>query len=253
MLNYYGLTDVGGRKNNEDFYDTLTLEHEPTSETLYLLIVADGLGGHSAGEVASKLAVIELIETVKKGLAAFEVSTMDSIKEILLNGFKKANEEICYQAKLSPEKRKMGTTLVAALLKDDGRGVVANLGDSRAYMIGDEITRITKDHSYVQELVDREIITEEEAFDHPEKNIVTKVIGVENAEPDLYEVSLFENILILCSDGLSDALKDEEIKKIVFNARDEGDNKNICENLVSAAKVEGRDNITVIVTSVKRL
>ena len=247
MLSYYGLTDVGKRKNNEDSFSTITLKHKSSSKKLHLLVVADGLGGHAAGEVASKLAIVELTETVKKGLNSIKKEIdQQFIKKLLLVGFRKANEEICHQAKIMPWRKKMGTTLVAAILRDDGTGVVANLGDSRAYLINSVIDRITKDHSYVQELVDRGLVTEEEAFDHPEKNIVTKVIGIENGDPDLYEVDLSKGILLLCSDGLTDALRDEEVKELVKDTLKTGGMKEVCRELVDSAKVEGRDNITVI-------
>ncbi|MDY6865115.1 MAG: protein phosphatase 2C domain-containing protein [Halobacteriota archaeon] len=248
MLKYYGLTDIGKRKNNEDSYETLALKHKSTSENLHLLAVADGLGGHSAGEVASRLSIIELFETVKRGIDAYDAITSGSMKELLTKGFKKANEEIILQAEIVPERSNMGTTLVAALLKDAGFGVVANLGDSRAYLVSQKgIVRITKDHSYVQELLDNEVISEEEAFDHPEKNIVTKIIGKKDDEPDLFEVDISDGMLLLCSDGLSDALRDEEIKEIVIRSSEE----DLCGKLVEEAKVNGHDNITVIAASIR--
>ena len=257
MLTYCGATDKGGRSNNEDAYDTVTIEH--ASGNLHLLAVADGLGGGAAGEVASRLAVIELVETVKRRVAARKTVTPETMKELLITGFAKANEEICYQAKLVPEWHNMGTTLVAALLRDDGIGVVANLGDSRAYLIGSGeggrdrggggIMQLTRDHSYVQELVNRGIIDEDEASSHPDKNIVTKVIGQEGVKPDLYDVKLGRDMLLLCSDGVSDTLKDAEIQAAVSismsRSRDDG-----CRRLVKAALARGaRDNVTVVLAS----
>ena len=256
MIRYCGATDKGGRSNNEDAYDTITIEH--ASGNLHLLAVADGLGGGAAGEVASKLAVIELVETVKRRVAARKTITLESMKELLTAGFAKANEEICYQANLVPERHNMGTTLVAALLRDDGRTVVANVGDSRAYLIGSGaggmdrgeggIVQVTRDHSYVQGLVDRGVITEDEAFDHSDKNIVTKVIGQEGVKPDLYDVKLGKDMLLLCSDGISDTLKDAEMQAAVFMSvrRDER-----CRRLVKAALARGtRDNVTVVLAGV---
>ena len=260
MLGYCGATDKGGRSNNEDAYNTVTLEH--AHGNLHLLAVADGVGGHAAGEVASKLAVIKLVETVKRRVAARKTITLETMKELLRAGFAKANEEICYQSELVPERRNMGTTLVAALLLDDGTGVVANLGDSRAYLIesgeggrdrgGGGIVQVTRDHSYVQALVDRGVITEDEAFSHPKKNIVTKAIGQEGAKPDLYDVELGRGMLLLSSDGLSDTLEDAEIQAEVFismsRSRDDG-----CKRLVKAALARGaRDNVTVVLASVGR-
>lgn len=248
VLTYCGATDGGGRRNNEDAYNTVTIKH--ASGNLHLLVVADGLGGHAAGEVASKLAVIELTETVKRKISQPETMTMKTMKTLLKQGFKKANDEICYQAKIAPERSNMGTTLVAALLRDDGTGVVANVGDSRAYLVGDRISRVTVDHSYVQELVDRGIITEDEAFDHPDKNIVTKMMGLKDVEPDLYEVKLGENVLLLSSDGLSDTMRDAEIRSVVSRSMKwDG----MCKRLVEAALAKGaKDNVTVVMASVDR-
>jgi len=235
MLGYCGATDKGGRKNNEDAHIAIAFEK------FYLFAVADGLGGHAAGEVASTLAVEELSRSVKKGLE--EAVSLESMKELLAKGFGKANKEVMYQASAAPERLGMGTTLVAALLDDEGRGVIANVGDSRAYLVGTNITRITKDHSYVQELVDRGVITQDEAAVHPQKNIVTKIIGMQDAEPDFFEIELGENMLLLCSDGLTDALSDEAIREVVISSKIE----NVCKNLVEAAKPMSRDNITVVV------
>jgi protein phosphatase len=257
VLTYCGATDKGGRSNNEDAYDTITIEH--THGNLHLLAVADGLGGGAAGEVASRLAVIELVETVKRRVAARKTITPESMKELLNAGFAKANEEICYQSELVPERRYMGTTLVAALLLDDGTGVVANVGDSRAYLIesgeggrdrgGGGIVQVTRDHSYVQELVNRGTIDEDEAFSHHNKNIVTRVIGQEGVKPDLYDVKLGRGMLLLCSDGVSDTLEDAEIRSAVSismsRSRDDG-----CKRLVKAALARGaKDNVTVVLAS----
>lgn len=196
---------------------------------------------------------------MKRRIPQPESMTIEAMKTLLKEGFKKANDEICYQADLTPERSNMGTTLVAALLRDDGTGVVANVGDSRAYLVGGnlavekseegslesealQIRRVTVDHSYVQELVDQGIITENEAFDHPGKNIVTKMIGLKDVEPDLCEVELGENVLLLCSDGLSDTLRDTEIQAVVSGQLDD-----VCERLVGAAlDRDARDNVTVV-------
>lgn len=236
MLSYCGATDKGGRKNNEDAYTALTLGR------FYLFAVADGLGGHAAGEIASVLSIEALSETVKKGLS--DASSLESTKTLLAKGFEKANEEVLRQAEAVPERYGMGTTLVAALLNEKGKGILANIGDSRAYMAGDKIIRITKDHSYVQELVDRSVITQEEAAVHPQKNIVTRIIGMEGVEPDFYEINLGGNILLLCSDGLTDAMSDWEIREIIF---ERGDMEGKCKNLVNAAlSRSARDNVTVV-------
>lgn len=236
MLGYCGATDKGGRKNNEDAHIAIAFEK------FYLFAVADGLGGHAAGEVASTLSIEALSETVKKGLS--DASSLESTKTLLAKGFGKANEEVLRRAEAVPERYGMGTTLVAALLNEKGKGILANVGDSRAYLAGEKIVRITRDHSYVQELVDRGVITQEEAAVHPQKNIVTKIIGMEGVEPDFYEINLGGNILLLCSDGLTDAMSDWEIREIIFGR---GDMEGKCKNLVNAAlSRSARDNVTVV-------
>ncbi len=242
MLRYCGETDKGGRKNNEDALEKITIDHP--SGKLHLLAVADGLGGHHAGEVASKLAIMELRETVIRNIGSYEKITLEVMRDLLAKSYRKANEEVCYQAKIIPEMKGMGTTLVATLLDDEGVGVVANVGDSRAYLTGDDIRRVTKDHSYVQELVEKGVITQEEAATHPEKNVVTKIIGIEGVEPDFFDIEVCNDTLLLCSDGLTDGLNEKEIKEVVVNSEIE----NVCKNLVETAKAKSRDNITVITT-----
>ncbi len=237
-MNTAHITNIGKRENNEDSVLAKNLGD------IHLLAVADGLGGHSAGETASRLAVVELEETVKKAVG----QGITDFKTILQNAFEKAGREISRLGRENAEYRDMGTTLVAALIKD-GKGVAANVGDSRAYLIGSEIRQVTVDHSLVQELVDKKVISKEEAFQHPQGNIVTKVMGAESTEgevqPDFYEVELSDSVLLLCSDGLSDVLRDEEIREIVL--KKSSSLKEACDLLISEAlKKGGRDNITVI-------
>ncbi len=240
-MNTAHITNTGKRENNEDSVLVKRLDDD-----VYLLAVADGLGGHSSGETASRLAVVELEEAVKK---AVEEGITD-FKTILQKAFEKAGREISRLGRENIELWDMGTTLVAALIKD-GKGIVANVGDSRAYLLGSEIRQVTTDHSLVQELVDRKVISKEEAFQHPHRNIVTKVLETENTEgevqPDFYEVELSDNLLLLCSDGLSDVLKDEEIRDIVLKS---SSLKEACDLLLNEAlKKGGRDNITVILAA----
>ena len=236
------LTDSGKRANNEDSLAVTRFGD------IYLLAVADGLGGHSAGEIASGLAVIELEEAVNKGFS----EGITDFRMLLQQAFEKTNREIYSLARENPDYSNMGTTLVAALIEEE-RCVIANIGDSRAYLIGEEIKQQTKDHSFVQELVDRGIISEEEAFDHPEKNIITRVMGTDaDIKPDLYEIRIRGQYLLLCSDGLTDSLRGEEIRRIIISSKDLDE---ACEKLINSAKeTNGRDNITVILaTQVDRL
>jgi len=241
VLTYCAVSDRGGRKTNEDAYENFILEHQ--SGRLHVLAVADGLGGHRAGEIASKLAIIELKETLKRSIGDYENITSEAMRELLAKAYRKANEEILYQGNMTPERRGMGTTLLVALLNEEGKGVVANVGDSRAYLIADGIKWRTKDHSYVQELVDRGVITQEESAKHPDKNIVTKMVGMQSAVPDFYECDLIVGALLLSTDGLIDSLSDEEIKNVIVNS----EIQNLCKKLVEKAKPKSDDNITVIV------
>jgi len=225
-------TDIGKRENNED-----SLLVKKIGE-FHVLAVADGLGGHAAGEVASRVALIEIEEYLRKNLSR------ENLKEAVREAILKANREICMLSRENPEYRGMGTTLVLAIVFGN-RALIANVGDSRAYLIGDGIRRITKDHSLVQELVDRKIITEEEAFNHPQKNVVTNALGIgEDVTIDFYEVEL-DGYLLLCTDGLSDYVRDREIKDVVLKAQ------NPCDELVRIAKERGNDNITVILMRAK--
>ena len=203
---------------------------------IYLLAVADGLGGQPAGDVASKMAVIELEETVKANIGKIPE------KEILIQAVAKANREIYLLSKENPEYKGMGTTLVAAILFGDG-AVIANIGDSRAYLVGDGIRQITQDHSLMQEMAEKGNNGRENAS--PQKNIVTRVLGVAaEVTPDFFEIKFAGNALLLCSDGITNTLNDAEIQKIV-NSQPGIDAA--CDRLLAAANEKGsKDNVTVI-------
>jgi len=230
-MKYYGLSVKGRRENNEDSYLIEKIRD------FYVFAVADGLGGHEAGEIASKLAMIELKETLKETLKRHE----GDLKDLLIRAFKKANDELFLQNKI--RKSNMGTTLTACVVKGF-RSIIANVGDSRAYVINGGIWH-TKDHSYVQKLLDAGAITEEDAFRHPYRNIVTRVIGLdEDVEVDLYEVDLRGKVLLLSTDGLHDYVRDEKIKEIVLSFEP----KDACEMLIEEALNSGSsDNITVVI------
>lgn len=248
-LKYSGETSEGGRSHNEDSFETLTLEKE--GRRFHLLAVADGLGGHSAGEVASKLALLELKETVKRSHEDFD--DRESMQRALRKAIEKGNKSIIDQAN-NPARKGMATTLVAALLDDSGRGVVANIGDSRAYIVGKEGVRFkTTDHSYVQKLVNSGAITEEEAFGHPQKNIVERVLGhEERVEPDFYEIALeSEEYLLISSDGLHDYVRNGEILKLLSKKKDM---EIKCSALIiMAMKMGTQDNVSVILGSLSEV
>jgi len=243
------ITDIGKvRKIDEDsiLAADLSFGINSESEKFLLLAVADGMGGAAKGEEASKIALNALTKTIIPEL----FGTL-SFTELLENGIKNANQEILDYTTKNPESSGMGTTTVCAVVK--GNNIhLANVGDSRAYVISNnEIRRVTKDHSYVQALIDEGQITEEEAREHPQKNVITKAVGImESVEPDTMKLTLdTDESLLLCCDGVIAHLTDEDIHKIICNTNDP---QNACQQIVDLAnKRGGSDNISLIILSSK--
>ncbi|WP_195988889.1 Stp1/IreP family PP2C-type Ser/Thr phosphatase [Clostridium sp. D53t1_180928_C8] len=227
-------SDVGiVRSLNEDYAGYIE------EEEFKLYVVADGMGGHNAGEVASEMAV-----------KAVEAYVKENYKEqggnVLENAVLFANEKIYNKAIAGSEYKGMGTTLVAALVYKNNI-IVANVGDSSCFGIVDSnITKITKDHSLVQELIDSGSITEEEGRNHPKKNVITRALGTNNVvKIDIFKVDIntYDKYL-LCTDGLSNEVLKEEI---LMEMNDINDYNTACDKLVLLAKNRGgRDNITVL-------
>jgi protein phosphatase len=235
-------TDVGLiRENNED---SCYVDKENG-----LFIVADGLGGHAGGEIASKLAVEAIANFFKKEQEGSKKNFMQSIK----NAVQEAHEIILKEQIADPLLRGMGTTLVLGLFEDAGNLYVANVGDSRAYLCRDnKLLLLSEDDSLVANLVKQGRITEDQARAHYKRNIVTQVIGINPfSECHQKKVNLRDkDIIALCSDGLWDMLSDKEIEKIITK---EGSSQKLCYDLINAAKnAGGEDNITVIIIKVKR-
>jgi protein phosphatase len=227
-------TDVGlRRKINEDRYGL--------APELGLYLVADGMGGHTAGQVASELAAeasIQAIQTLDGASA--------SLAEKLRYAVASANRAIFTTAQQRPELQGMGTTIVC-LLASEGRAALAHVGDSRAYIIRERrIRQLTDDHSIVGELVRRKQISEEAARGHPHRHVLTRALGVRRAvEPDLLEFTpLAVDTFLLCSDGLTNHVEDHEIAKAVY---DEPDIQEVCERLVDLANGRGGEDNTTIV------
>lgn len=204
-----------------------------------LYIVADGMGGHNAGEVASKLAVNSVEEYIKSNDSSLGL-------DILEKSIKYANDKIFRYSNTHEGCQGMGTTLTACMVIGDDV-IIANVGDSCCFGIsGDEITKITKDHSLVQELIDSGTITEEQGKNHPKKNVITRALGTTSTvEVDVFlEKRNKYHKYLLCSDGLSNELSNCDIINIVKSSNDLS---LVCEKLVSLAKDRGgRDNITVL-------
>lgn len=221
-----------------------TYEAEPSERIL--LIVADGMGGHSKGEVASYIGAKTVAEETIPYL--LERDDEKEFADILSTNMKDTNQQILQYALDHPECEGMGTTMTVAIL--DGNQVhISHIGDTRAYQISrDEILQVTKDHSYVQQLVDKGEITPEEAKRHPKKNIITRVVGYyAEVKADTYsEVLKEDDRLLLCCDGLTSHVDDEELKKIVSKALTA---KGACEELVRLANERGgSDNISLVLT-----
>lgn len=236
MLKTFSITDIGKkRKLNQDYVYT---SERPVGNLPNVFIVADGMGGHNAGDYASKYTV----ETIVKEIAAsFEVNP----EKILARAIEVANEGIIKLASENADMEGMGTTVVAATCM--GKYLrVANVGDSRLYVVGEKITQITRDHSLVEEMVRMGGIDRETARNHPDKNIITRAIGAsEKVEIDFFDVELKPGeIVLMCSDGLTNMLEDEEIRMILNGQRDIVEK---AEELVKAANNNGgKDNIAVV-------
>lgn len=237
MLKTFSITNIGRRRKlNQDFVYT---SEKPVGSLPNLFIVADGMGGHNAGDYASKATVETIVEKI--GNTAETDRT-----RILEEAIQAANTLIRQKARESADLEGMGTTVVAATCEGNSL-CVANVGDSRLYVANKkEIRQITKDHSWVAEMVRRGGLGKEEARNHPDKNIITRAVGADDGvKVDFFTVQLKEGDLILmCTDGLTNMLEDEEIRMILDGARDMVEK---AEELVAAANERGgRDNISVI-------
>ncbi|NOZ10982.1 MAG: Stp1/IreP family PP2C-type Ser/Thr phosphatase [Gammaproteobacteria bacterium] len=240
-----GITDTGQlREHNEDSIAT-----EPS---MGLAVLADGMGGHQAGEVASQIAVEAVTEKLDHYLQAQvtgpeEDETNDGYIENLVQAVEDANTQILRIAEERPECRGMGATIVAAFFRNN-QFSVAHLGDSRMYRLrGDSLEQITEDHSLVQELVRQGMLTPEEAQGSLNKNLITRALGIEDeVSPDINQGKTEEgDLYLLCSDGLTDVVNDEQIHQALHNAN--GELKESASNLVDMAnEAGGPDNISVI-------
>ena len=236
MLKTFSITDVGKeRKLNQDYVFTSEI---PVGKLDNLFIVADGMGGHNAGDYASKYTVEIIVEEIEKSKDASPV-------QVLEKAIKRANTHIRKKSQESVGLNGMGTTVVAATIRD-GQMCVANVGDSRLYVINQEIKQITEDHSLVEEMVRMGGIRREQARSHPKKNIITRAIGAEDElEIDFFQVNLEKgDFVLMCSDGLTNMIEDEEIRMILQGQRDIVEK---AEALVATANDNGgKDNIAVI-------
>src|SRR5215468_6421219 len=250
----FGVTDVGRkRKHNED---NLLFDVNGDSEE-GLFIVADGMGGHAAGEVASKITVDTVGEfiaaTRQKEEATWPFKYNHELhfnSNRLAVAIEKANERVMAAVAAQPWLKGMGTTVVAGLLNEKLLSL-AHVGDSRAYLFRDgQLSRLTDDHSWVHEQVTAGILTEEEAKTHPLKNVVTRALGGgPSVSPDLQELVFSPgDRFLFCSDGLTTMVSDEEIHESASTIKG---TKELCEHLVKLANDKGGvDNITVVLVDI---
>ncbi|MCR4651210.1 MAG: Stp1/IreP family PP2C-type Ser/Thr phosphatase [Lachnospiraceae bacterium] len=234
----FSLTDIGKkRKINQDYVYTSEM---PVGPLPNLFIVADGMGGHKAGDYASRCATETIVWSALS-------ADNESIVSILENAFKAANENILKKSLQEEDYNGMGTTLVAATLVDN-KLWVANVGDSRLYVVNNkEIRQITRDHSLVEEMVRMGGIRRDQARSHPDKNIITRAVGVmEEIEIDFFQIELNKgDEVLMCTDGLTNMIDDEEIRMIMSGQRDIVGK---VEGLINAANNNGgKDNIAAII------
>lgn len=233
----FSITDVGKkRKMNQDYVFTAdySIGNLPN-----LFIVADGMGGHNAGDFASKYTAENLLEAVRSSQEKTPVKIMEE-------AIQKANRSLIEKAEEDQNLAGMGTTLVAATIAE-GCLYIANVGDSRLYVVGKEIRQITRDHSLVEEMVRMGEIRREDARSHPDKNIITRAIGAgSDVTADFFEVDLEDgDMILMCTDGLTNMMEDEMIMEIMKKPADLGAK---AEELVETANRNGgKDNIAVLI------
>ncbi|MGV3522648.1 MAG: Stp1/IreP family PP2C-type Ser/Thr phosphatase [Candidatus Sericytochromatia bacterium] len=241
-----GLTDIGKvRSINQDSYQLL--------EDRNIYIVADGMGGHAAGDQASRIAV----KTITEILSAYDFSTEAlspeedaesgmSIEELIRYALQEANEQILLASLSNQHLQGMGTTAIVSVAHR-GSLYVGHIGDSRTYLIrGQHLSQITEDHSVVQQLVKAGAISEEEAQVHPYKNVITRCLGMQaNVEPDTLELVLQAgDRVLMCSDGLSNMVSNQMMEQLV---NEHAEPQQACDKLVALANQNGgTDNITVV-------
>lgn len=232
----FGDTDVGRKRTINQ--DSIFVSETKIGKLPNLFIVADGMGGHKAGDVASKTSVNLFVDFVSNTDMTDPVNIIDA-------GIKIANDEVYEMAQTNPDYVGMGTTFVAATVINN-KVYIANVGDSRLYLIGRDIVQITRDHSLVEEMVNLGEIERNEARTHTKKNIITRAVGVEKSVvADIFQIDISEgDKILLCSDGLSNMVEDYDIKRIIANS----DNlEDAIHKLIDKANFNGgKDNISVV-------
>ena len=242
MINAWGITDKGAvRQQNQDGYYLQRYDSD-----LAVGVVCDGMGGARAGNVASLLAV----ETFSDILDSLRKAAPEDAALLLREAAEAANSAVYQRACADPDCRGRGTTMVAALVSGKTAHLL-NIGDSRAYHVGETgISKLTRDHSVVEDMVLRGELSPEEARNHPRKNLITRALGSEpHVRADLYEKELVQGeYLLLCSDGLSNVVTDQEMLYEILHG---GPAENCCQRLMDIAMSRGApDNVTVVLLEI---
>lgn len=233
----FSMTDIGRRRDtNQDYMFT---SERTVGNLPNLFLVADGMGGHAAGDYASRFTINQIVEYITQSKEQKPVALLEK-------AISRANRLLLEEANADEKKAGMGTTIVGATCQKD-KLYVANVGDSRLYVVNQEkIIQITRDHSLVEEMVRMGGMDKEDAREHPDKNIITRAIGV-GAEVvvDFFETNISEgDVILMCSDGLTNMIDDEDIRQIILGQRDIAEK---AERLVQTANENGgQDNITVV-------
>lgn len=245
-IHLYGKTDVGlVRGHNEDAIGC--------NENIALAVLADGMGGHRGGEMASAITVSTVLEFISEKIKTTGDGDIDeksgySAETLLVHeAVSQANKNVHDSSEANAQYRGMGTTVVVLLFYDN-RFTVAHVGDSRLYRLRDgELEQITRDHSLMQELIDRGFYTSEQARNSLNKNLVTRAIGIDNTvEIDIQEdVAMVDDIYLLCSDGVTDMMEDDLIKSVMIDNRN--DLEAIAAEIIRLSnKHGGKDNISAL-------
>ncbi len=235
-MEYFSKTDIGRKREvNQDY---VFATDQPVGNIPNLLIVADGMGGHKAGDYASKYTTETVVDTLKN-------TAITGPKAMFEEAIKLANTRIIEKAASDVNLEGMGTTLVVATVIEHTL-YFANVGDSRLYVVGEEIKQLSKDHSLVEEMVRLGGIKEDEAKHHPDKNIITRAIGAkDDVEMDFFEYRLVPGeIVLMCTDGLSNMVEDEDVLRIIKGSRDLPEAVN--RLIEQANKNGGKDNIGIV-------
>ncbi|MDO4648807.1 MAG: Stp1/IreP family PP2C-type Ser/Thr phosphatase [Eubacteriales bacterium] len=236
-MRIFSATDVGQKRQmNQDY---VYVSADPVGNLPNLFVVADGMGGHNAGDYASSHGVQTLVEEIRRD------SDYNPVK-VIRHAVEVANQEILEKAENDENLRGMGTTMVVCTIVGQ-YAYVANIGDSRLYVIERQIQQVTRDHSLVQEMVRMGELNQEEARNHPKKNIITRALGAEKTvEVDFFDLKLESgSVILMCSDGLSNMVEDRKMEEIVHSEDADLDAKG--RRLVDEANQNGgKDNIAII-------